>query len=550
MEKTIIRTIREAFKKAYINKLIKESAENMAKDLSPEEFRNAENLYKLFVSGKIHPELISGKDASGKDVLGYFKTNRVLTSPKGKKVEQAVNTSYNRKMLNYAIEKAIEEYRSTKDTKIKDAIVSLYNPKISKLVLNTLKKQPGVISNLKSAYGQAWESEFENAAGEAWLQAVGEPEAFNDIIDSYTTDNPDGIGAVIMSRMKQAIQKVSSLGAAKKRGGAGSGKYVPKECQTTLNKIIINPNTTEDGGRLATQSDQMKVAEIVNKIDSAKLYWSKNDKHAFIPEEDINKFIEEISAITDMEDRPVFSTTVTDEKKQGTIPNCVEPKGQRVSSLDDPNFRIAAKGGARFSDAGDSDDTGSDTEVGFDVDPVEFEDQPESGGGSENQNLLRKMTPEKLRKTFNEIGSMFQEDPNLREAQKLVMSRMFLDGMRASDSYQADKQYFERAYPHLNPISARNTTLAIPAVLLRAPNELEKGGTPYYYKANEIGVKNGLPEGWLKLLISNGKLVDIAKFLKNPTGLNESYDRVLFNLIMGIDTDKILKEVYKRLGLK
>jgi hypothetical protein len=47
MEKILIRTIREAFKIAYINKLINESSEGMARKLSPQELKKAEDAAAL-----------------------------------------------------------------------------------------------------------------------------------------------------------------------------------------------------------------------------------------------------------------------------------------------------------------------------------------------------------------------------------------------------------------------------------------------------------------------------------------------------------------------
>jgi hypothetical protein len=52
MEKTIIKTIREAFKKAYISKLLKEDSEDMANKMTPQQLLKAEELYPLWISGR------------------------------------------------------------------------------------------------------------------------------------------------------------------------------------------------------------------------------------------------------------------------------------------------------------------------------------------------------------------------------------------------------------------------------------------------------------------------------------------------------------------
>jgi len=197
MEKIILKTIREAFKIAYINKLIKEGSEDIAKKLTPDQLRVAENMYNRWVSGRQHLEL-------------------------GKQDEQ---------VLNYIIQKGVEEYKQTKDSRLRDAIASVFYPnsenggnKIYKILIN----YKPFLQNIKKRFGEkGWRNVAEDVIGNAFVKVVMDPNNFEKIIDSYKGDVAgSGIIPLFINHLQNGIAGISSQLASPKRGGqAGITSY-------------------------------------------------------------------------------------------------------------------------------------------------------------------------------------------------------------------------------------------------------------------------------------------------------------------------------------
>lgn len=164
MEKNVIKTIREAFKIAYSNKLLKESSEELAGDMSPNELAQAEAKYPRWISGRLN-NLKWGKGGS-----------------------QAVE--------NYLIEKAVEEYKQTKDKKIHDAIANFYYPDKNGLLYNQITKTGRYSNVIMGALRAAKKLNLlEDLLFNAWTQSIGDVSKFDEYITEYTTDSPYGIMA-------------------------------------------------------------------------------------------------------------------------------------------------------------------------------------------------------------------------------------------------------------------------------------------------------------------------------------------------------------------
>lgn len=193
MEKTITKTIREAFKKAYINKILKESSEELSKKLNPAELKKAEEIYPKWATGR-------------KNIVLGDESNNII---------------------NYLVEKGVEEYKQTRDEKLRQAIVSVYQP-----IVFSSNKETGpqgnavfkammsskISGHLRKRFGSIRLEDAQDAAGNAWAYSIGDPEVFNKIINRYT-DGPTGIGAMFMTSLIYSALEIATKSATKKRGG-------------------------------------------------------------------------------------------------------------------------------------------------------------------------------------------------------------------------------------------------------------------------------------------------------------------------------------------
>jgi hypothetical protein len=196
MEKIILKTIREAFKIAYINKLIKEGSEELAKKLTQDQLRVAENMYNRWINGRLHLEF--GKQDAD--------------------------------VLNYIIEKGAEEYKQTKDTRLRDAIATVFRPISTgggNAIYRTMMSGESMesrafISNMKRRFGNRWKEEAEDAIANTFVKFIIDPKNFDRILDSYkgdTSKTGTGISSLFMQRFKTGAMGLSSGLAAQKRGG-------------------------------------------------------------------------------------------------------------------------------------------------------------------------------------------------------------------------------------------------------------------------------------------------------------------------------------------
>ena len=198
MEKNVIKTIREAFKIAYSNKLIKESSIKMAKELEktdPNGFNKAEAMYPRWISGR----------------LNNFKW--------GKGGSQAIE--------NYLIEKAAEEYKQTKDKKIHDAIANFYYPDKNGLLYNYITNTSRYSNVIMGALRDAKKLNLlEDLLFNAWTQSIGDVSKFDEYITEYTTDSPYGIGSLLKNKLELEATRLSKKADRIRRGGEAGYEYL------------------------------------------------------------------------------------------------------------------------------------------------------------------------------------------------------------------------------------------------------------------------------------------------------------------------------------
>lgn len=192
MEQNVIKTIREAFKIAYINKMLKESSEDMARSMDPNEFRQAEAKYPSWISGRLP--------------LRWGAT----------KMSDAAE--------NYLVEKAVEEYKQSGDKKIQDALSLFYYPYEESKVWRYLKKDNRLIGALRKRYGSSWEEAFDDVVLNAWTQSVGDVTKFEDTIKKYVKDSAYGIGPVLLNDLKLELLRLGMKSSAVRRGGDSNMK--------------------------------------------------------------------------------------------------------------------------------------------------------------------------------------------------------------------------------------------------------------------------------------------------------------------------------------
>jgi hypothetical protein len=190
MEQNVIKTIREAFKIAYANKMLKESSEDMARSMDPNELRQAETKYPSWVSGRLP--------------LRWGAT----------KLSDAAE--------NYLVEKAVEEYKQSGDKKIQDALSLFYYPYEGSKVYNYLKKDNRLIGALRKRYGNSWEEAFDDVVLNAWTQSVGDVTKFEETIKKYVKDSAYGIGSVLLNDLKLELLRLGMKSSAVRRGGDSS----------------------------------------------------------------------------------------------------------------------------------------------------------------------------------------------------------------------------------------------------------------------------------------------------------------------------------------
>lgn len=187
MEKNVVKTIREAFKLAYLNKILKEASADLASRMDTQELAHAERLYPRWISGRLS-NLRWGKE--------------------------------NKKVENYLIEKAVEEYKQTGDKKIHDAIANFYYPNKNGLLYNHIKNtsrySAPIIGNLRKANKLPL---FNDLLFNAWTRSLGDVTKFDEIIQKYTTDSSYGIGSYLMTMFELEASALASKVGAKRRGG-------------------------------------------------------------------------------------------------------------------------------------------------------------------------------------------------------------------------------------------------------------------------------------------------------------------------------------------
>ena len=188
MEQNVIKTIREAFNIAYFSKLLKESSEDLASKLNPDEFAEAEKKYPSWVSGRL--PLRWGKA----DGLGY-------------------------PAQNYIIEKAVEEYKQSGDKKIHDALSAFYYPAPGSFLSKMMKKDGRLMQALRKRYGNSWEGAFDDVSLNAWTQSLGDVSKFEDSLQKYTKDGAYGIGPLLKTQLENETLRLAMKSAGKKRGG-------------------------------------------------------------------------------------------------------------------------------------------------------------------------------------------------------------------------------------------------------------------------------------------------------------------------------------------
>ena len=190
MEKILIRTIREAFKIAYINKLINESSEGMARKLSPQELKKAEELYTPWIKG----------------------SQRLYFGKVGDSIE------------NYLVEKAVEEYKDSNSKQIQDAITAFYYPDPnygSKKMYDIISKNGAVLANKAK---MANPDDFDDYILDAYSERMVDPAKFDEIVDKYKTESNTGIGSLFTTYILNAVKGEASTQATQKRGGESIGK--------------------------------------------------------------------------------------------------------------------------------------------------------------------------------------------------------------------------------------------------------------------------------------------------------------------------------------
>jgi hypothetical protein len=185
MEKILLRTIREAFKVAFINKLINESSEGMARKLSAQELQKAEELYHSWISGSRRGRLHFG--------------------------------DLDEKTENYLIEKAVEEYKQSKSKQIHDAISTFYYPDPnygSRKMYNIISKDGAVNSNRAKL---ANPEDFEVFLGGAYAERMINPVKFDEIVDKYNIDSDTGVGGLFKTYILNAVRGEASTQSTQKK---------------------------------------------------------------------------------------------------------------------------------------------------------------------------------------------------------------------------------------------------------------------------------------------------------------------------------------------
>ena len=204
-ENIVIKTIREAFKIAYSNKLLKESAEDLANNMNPDDLAKAEAMYPRWVAGR-------------------------LNNLKWGTSTQAIE--------NYLIEKAVEEYKQSKDKKIHDAIANFYYPEKNGLLYNYMQNKSRYANKIIGALRDAKKLNlFEDLLFNAWTQSIGDVAKFDEYINEYLTDSPYGIGSLLKNKFELETARLSKKADRIRRGGEASFQYLDE------------PGLDSDGGR-------------------------------------------------------------------------------------------------------------------------------------------------------------------------------------------------------------------------------------------------------------------------------------------------------------
>ena len=240
MEKTITKTIREAFKKAYVNKILKESSEELSKKLSPAELKKAEEIYPRWAIGR-------------KNILLGDESNNII---------------------NYLVEKGVEEYKQTRDDKLRQAIVAIYEPKVYSSNRETgpqgnatfkAMMSSKISGHLRKRFGSTRLEDAQDMARNAWVYSIGNPEVFNKIINRYT-DGPTGIGAMFMTSLIYSALEIATKSATKKRGGESAPLSLDALLSNDRDSMEFLGNKGDDFG-----SDKFDTGSTFDVSDNEKI---------------------------------------------------------------------------------------------------------------------------------------------------------------------------------------------------------------------------------------------------------------------------------------
>jgi hypothetical protein len=201
----VIKTIREAFKVAYSNKILKESAEDLANNMNPDDLARAEAIYPRWVAGR-------------------------LNNLKWGSSKQSIE--------NYLIEKAVEEYKQSKDKKIHDAVANFYYPGKFGLLYNYMQNKSRYSNSIIGALKAAKKLNlFEDLLFNAWTQSIGDVSKFDEYINEYAVDSPYGIGALLRTKFELEASRLSKKADRIRRGGEANFEYLDE------------PGLDSEGGR-------------------------------------------------------------------------------------------------------------------------------------------------------------------------------------------------------------------------------------------------------------------------------------------------------------
>ena len=230
MEKIIIKTIREAFNTAYINRLLKESAERLflTTSLTKEE---ADNIYNDWINGK---RLTWGNSGLG---------NKVET---------------------YIVERAVEDYKKNPEKKIHDAIITFFYPSFKSKSAELIKQGRygfgnAIIQNLRTKFGDNWQDGFAENMYTAYLKIIN-PATFEDVVNTFNPDETT-FAQHLLYKMAESMSSVAADTKGVARGGGVSSQSLDA------------PGYDDEGGRKFDIAGGIETSDKYQRIqDMYKLF--------------------------------------------------------------------------------------------------------------------------------------------------------------------------------------------------------------------------------------------------------------------------------------